>query len=252
MRCSRPLWDKSLIGAPQPPDIPWDASTIGAPRPPGIPLESEWVSRTHGGDGRSKPPIERKYRLHTNVQWRARLNAQWSDSESNMDLSKWTSSSDVLMSGKVEDHDCGSPGQAVDYDKPSSVHVVRLANACETHNEKHYEVVIICNEDNVNDYRGDVAHLARKYGVATFNAVKDDNHKKKKNFKRGGNRPLRVCRRCRSKLFVKMKVGPSSTVQDVQAESAGVENTESAGRSSSVQDVRAELAVSLSESDVEC
>ena len=252
----------------------WNASLIGASQPPEIPLEPKWGSNasrnSHGAlwdegaigwDGRYKPPIVRKRHWYPNVK--ARSNAHWrargSDSEridfestsresEDYGVSKWTP-----LLGALE------PGEAAGYDQPSSDHVVHLANACEAHNENRYEVVIICNVHNVNAYRRRVAGLLKKYGGATQRcsegAVKDDNHKKKKNLKRrsdGGNRPLRVCCCCRTKLFVKMKVGTSSTVQDVQSESAGVLKKEQKDvQSESAGVLKKDHEVSLSESEAE-
>ena len=56
-----------------------------------------------------------------------------------------------------------------------------------------------------------------------------------------------MCCRCRSKLFVKMKVGTSSTVQDVQSESAGVLKKEQKDvQSESACVLNQDLIVSLS------
>ena len=61
-----------------------------------------------------------------------------------------------------------------------------------------------------------------------------------------------MCCRCRTKLFVKMKVGTSSTVQDVQSESAGVLKKEQKDvQSESAGVLKKDHEVSLSESEAE-
>ena len=65
-----------------------------------------------------------------------------------------------------------------------------MLEACKAQNEECFEVVIICSGRNVNEYRDYVADLVGERGGATFKvmpvckgAVKDQNEKKKKNFK---------------------------------------------------------------------